>query len=213
MASPIPKPAASWAHVRSARGPARAGPVGQQSVGASACRAHGTELSAVRTGSAESSRTDRSPMGRQAREAPGGQADLGRQPIYRNFAFPSTPPWANRLAAQPGWKGLSIRPRPRADGIVRAENATCDPPRDRPHGQLGPPGPRLRQQRPPGPRYPYRADGSSVAKPAARPGNTRPRPPRGDRVRPPTNHVIIPCWTESSCAEGTVPKGRLWPRL
>lgn len=54
-------------------------------------------LSAGRTGGAGSGWTDRSPLGRQAREAPGGQVDLGRQPIHRRRERDA----ATRRVAQP----------------------------------------------------------------------------------------------------------------
>ncbi|MEV8425192.1 hypothetical protein [Streptomyces niveus] len=48
---------------------------------------HGAQVVAGGTGTEGSSWTDPAPMGRQAHEAPGGQVDLGRQPIYQELHF------------------------------------------------------------------------------------------------------------------------------
>jgi hypothetical protein len=51
-------------------------------------------------------------MGRQAHEAPGGQVDLGRQPIYQELhLFPHAAPHINSQRGQPGWQRLSINAR------------------------------------------------------------------------------------------------------
>lgn len=67
------------------------GPADPLEGGATVWRTRGVESSTGQAGSGEPGWTDQHPMGGQAREAPGGQVDLGRRPIYQELHFLTHP--------------------------------------------------------------------------------------------------------------------------